>query len=388
MLDDLLIEAVVNGSVLEENYTDISVVNVVAGQPKRGFFSIIFKAFDTTSNVEVAVKFFSPIHNSDTYRMLSFEREAKILESLKDKKRCLQINTALKTATLSLSLANSHRPLNLQVKYFVTEWIDDDIDEFFLSNSSNIDILDRLRVFRDIVLAVAALHRSNVCHRDLKPDNLRKALRHKEKVIVAIDLGTAALLDSHNIIPSYTYCVGMIPYAAPESKCGLAGIRRLDSYADIFSLGCMFYELFNVDYYYDKFDNINPNVDANVLTLFGATIAREKKEEDKINRLNCLLDIHAKGVANVSVCGCNSLIPSATNGIMQELLDGLVAFDYRKRFNNFEHIIRKVDIILKVLTHQKLYQHRIKINNASRNNRIAKRANVLTDKLRSLVAGS
>jgi len=92
--------------------------------------------------------------------------------------------------------------------------------------------------------ALAAAHKSHVVHRDLKPSNV---IVTGEDIVKILDFGVAGLLPSG---PSPTVqsgppltatgvFVGTVPYAAPEQIRG----HRVDLRADLYSLGCLLYEL-------------------------------------------------------------------------------------------------------------------------------------------------
>lgn len=90
--------------------------------------------------------------------------------------------------------------------------------------------------FRQIVAAIAYVHRQGYAHRDLKPENL---LLDSEQNLKLIDFGLCAKpkggLDSH-----LATCCGSPAYAAPEL---VSGMSYLGSEADIWSLGVLLYAL-------------------------------------------------------------------------------------------------------------------------------------------------
>lgn len=92
--------------------------------------------------------------------------------------------------------------------------------------------------------ALATAHASGVVHRDLKPSNLILTGAHTVKVL---DFGVAGLLKGgpvpaaagHTTLTASGVFVGTPPYAAPEQIRG----HRVDLRADLYSLGCLLYEL-------------------------------------------------------------------------------------------------------------------------------------------------
>lgn len=109
------------------------------------------------------------------------------------------------------------------------------------SVTSQISKINKLRkVLFEIAGAVAYLHERAIVHRDIKPDNVFVS-HHTYKLG---DFGSAAK------VGSYEY-VGTLDYAAPE----ILSQQPYDEKVDIWSLGCIAYEL---DVGRPPFFHINP----------------------------------------------------------------------------------------------------------------------------------
>ena len=94
-------------------------------------------------------------------------------------------------------------------------------------------------LFRQILSAIAFAHSQLIVHRDIKPGNVMVATDGQIKLL---DFGVAKLLDSEEESDDLTRVVGAAyteAYAAPEQLRGDAVNTR----ADIFSLGCLLYQL-------------------------------------------------------------------------------------------------------------------------------------------------
>ncbi len=88
-----------------------------------------------------------------------------------------------------------------------------------------------------IAKSLAYIHKKNILHRDLKPDNI---LISKKGIIKLTDFGIAR---TENIALTQTgFMVGTPAYMSPEQLEGKRG-QELDERSDIYSLGLMTYEM-------------------------------------------------------------------------------------------------------------------------------------------------
>jgi len=92
-------------------------------------------------------------------------------------------------------------------------------------------------------------HSNRILHRDLKPQNI--LIDMTRGIVKLADFGLARAF----IMPykCYTHEVVTLWYRAPEI---LLGAKYYTCSVDIWSIGCIFAELVNEFYYYDKFKDI------------------------------------------------------------------------------------------------------------------------------------
>jgi serine/threonine protein kinase len=94
-----------------------------------------------------------------------------------------------------------------------------------------------LRIAGQAGAGLAAAHAAGVVHRDIKPSNLMVAARLDTKII---DFGIARLLaDNSPRLTLPSHMVGTPAYVSPEQARG----GDVDGRADLYSLGCVLYEL-------------------------------------------------------------------------------------------------------------------------------------------------
>ena len=99
-----------------------------------------------------------------------------------------------------------------------------------------------LRIAREVALALDYAHRDGVIHRDVKPENI---LFLDGQAIVA-DFGVAAAMEvvGDEQLTETGRAVGTPAYMSPEQA---GGEGPLDGRSDIYSLGCVLYEMLGGD---------------------------------------------------------------------------------------------------------------------------------------------
>jgi len=123
--------------------------------------------------------------------------------------------------------------------YLVLEYVRGQrIDEY--CKQRDLGIEERLRLFLDVLAAVAHAHSNLVVHRDLKPSNILVTGHGEVKLL---DFGIAALLstDGDDLTPLTRHMgPGLTPgYASPEQLLG----QPITTAADVFALGTVLFEL-------------------------------------------------------------------------------------------------------------------------------------------------
>jgi eukaryotic-like serine/threonine-protein kinase len=154
-----------------------------------------------------------------------FKREGKILALLAHRHIAELIDAGVTTAG---------QP------YLVLEYVDgDQIDRY--CDQRQLDLHSRIRLFLQVLDAVAAAHANLIVHRDLKPSNV---LVGKDGDVKLLDFGIAKLIEAENSPERQTaFTIGgtaMTPeYAAPEQLKGEA----ITVSTDVYALGVLLYLL-------------------------------------------------------------------------------------------------------------------------------------------------
>jgi serine/threonine-protein kinase len=125
--------------------------------------------------------------------------------------------------------------------YLALEYVDGEpIDAWCKSRS--LTTTARVRLFVDVVRAVAFAHAKLVIHRDIKPSNVLITTEGRVKLL---DFGIAKLLSAEEMTADATALTQLsgraltLNYAAPEQILG----QPVSTAADTYSLGVMFFEL-------------------------------------------------------------------------------------------------------------------------------------------------
>ena len=107
-----------------------------------------------------------------------------------------------------------------------------------LQQEHRLSLADALRITHDVADALGYSHGLGILHRDVKPENILLA---RTRALVA-DFGLARAIGVANYrkLTDTGIMVGTLHYVSPEQ---LLGERDLDQRADIYSLGCLLYEM-------------------------------------------------------------------------------------------------------------------------------------------------
>ena len=93
-------------------------------------------------------------------------------------------------------------------------------------------------LFYQLVEAVGYCHSNKIMHRDIKPENILIIKADNGNIIKLADFGLAKKITGH--INCYSSNVVSLWYRSPELLCN---ISNYSVYVDIWSLGCVYYEM-------------------------------------------------------------------------------------------------------------------------------------------------
>jgi serine/threonine-protein kinase len=107
-----------------------------------------------------------------------------------------------------------------------------------LEKEKQLPLEEALRIAREVADALSYAHAQGVIHRDIKPENILLESGHA----VVTDFGIARAIDvaGGERLTETGIAVGTPTYMSPEQA---SGSRELDARSDLYSLGCMLYEM-------------------------------------------------------------------------------------------------------------------------------------------------
>lgn len=121
--------------------------------------------------------------------------------------------------------------------YYVMPFIEGESLRDRLDRETQLSVDDATAITESVAAALDYAHRQDVVHRDIKPANI---LLHEGQALVA-DFGIAlALSHAGSRLTETGLSVGTPHYMSPEQAMG---DRELDGRSDIYSLGCVTYEM-------------------------------------------------------------------------------------------------------------------------------------------------
>jgi len=177
-----------------------------------GGFGTVYLAKDTWLNIEVALK----VPHKQSTELFKLLKEPRLQAAL-NHPNIVRMITAEKEK---------------KVFFMVMEYVEGNTLEKILEDKKVLDFEVATDYIVQIADGVGHAHANKIIHRDLRPSNIIISRKNAVKIT---DFGTSAWLKN---VPYASTRIGSPPYMAPEQFLGKANYR-----SDIYSLGCMFYEM-------------------------------------------------------------------------------------------------------------------------------------------------
>jgi serine/threonine protein kinase len=197
----------------------------------RGGMGVVYKAVDVDLERAVALKIIAPEHTQDATAVARFKAEARLAASLEHPNIVPVHRGGEENGVLYLAMR-------------------------FVPGTNLRHIIDRgpmslprvARITTDIADALDAAHTLGLVHRDVKPANILVSGPPEHEHVYLTDFGLTKRLGSVGALTRTGSWVGTPDYVAPEQIQG----HTVDCRADIYSLGCVLYEMLTGHVAYPK----------------------------------------------------------------------------------------------------------------------------------------
>ncbi len=189
----------------------------------------VYKVRDSQTDAILAIKVLKSTLQDDQTALKRFESECIALSRLTDPNL---------VSIFDHGITPDGKP------YLVMQYVEGETLASFLAREKSMGPLQSIDLFKQICEALAHAHEKGIVHRDLKPSNI--VVTHAEGSTVSIkvvDFGLSRIIESatgktSNITQS-SDLFGTPAYMSPEQCQG----KNCDHRCDIYSLGCIMYEV-------------------------------------------------------------------------------------------------------------------------------------------------
>jgi serine/threonine protein kinase len=187
----------------------------------RGGMAVVYLARDIRDQRPVAIKVMQPalVNALGTGRFL---REIEIAAAL--------------SHPLIVPLYDSGNAGD--VLYYVMPYLEGESLHQRLKRERQLSLDDALQITHDAAEALGYAHSRGVLHRDVKPENI--LLANGRALIADFGLARAIGAADYEKLTATGIMIGTVYYMSPQQ---LVGDHGLDQRADIYSLGCILYEM-------------------------------------------------------------------------------------------------------------------------------------------------
>jgi serine/threonine-protein kinase len=122
--------------------------------------------------------------------------------------------------------------------FYVMPYIQGESLRAKLARETQLAVDEALAIARQVGSALGYAHAQQVIHRDVKPENI--LLHEGEAMVTDFGIALAASVAAQQRLTQTGFTVGTLEYMSPEQA---TGDRALDARSDIYSLGCVLYEM-------------------------------------------------------------------------------------------------------------------------------------------------
>jgi serine/threonine-protein kinase len=156
--------------------------------------------------------------------------------------------------------------------YYVMPFVEGETLRGRLKREVQLPIADALSLAREVAEALDHAHRQGILHRDIKPENILLFAGHA--VVADFGIARAISTGSAERLTETGLAIGTPVYMSPEQS---VGEQELDGRSDVYSLGCVLYEMLAGEPPYT-----GPTAQAVILRRFTEPVRRLAKVRDAV----------------------------------------------------------------------------------------------------------
>lgn len=208
------------GQIFAEKYEMIDMLG-------SGGMGVIYRARHLILDKILAIKV---LHNvsADHNLIMRFQREAKAASSIS------HVNVI---TVYDFGIIDGVKP------YMVMDYLPGRTLAEVLEEQGSLSVRATLDIADQVLAALAHAHKKGILHRDLKPGNIMLVQEAEDDPILVkiLDFGLAKLVDRDDQVSlsQVGAAMGSPAYMSPEQASGM----KVDQRADLYSLGCVIFEL-------------------------------------------------------------------------------------------------------------------------------------------------
>jgi serine/threonine protein kinase len=197
----------------------------------RGGMGVVYKATDPDLDRAIALKIIAPEYTQDETAVARFKAEARVAASLEHPN------------IVPIHRGGAHDGiLYLAMRYVAGSNLRGAID------GAPMQLPRVAKIVADVASALDVAHGHGLVHRDVKPANILLCGEGNREQVYLTDFGLTKRLGSSGDLTRPGAWVGTPDYVAPEQIHG----REVDGRADVYSLGCVLYEMLTGHVAYPK----------------------------------------------------------------------------------------------------------------------------------------
>ena len=383
MAETITLNAITGASTFTDLFEDARCISRIYdnNEEDRGLY-YVFRAHDAVTGRNIAVKATNPLFCETEPKLKEcIKWESAVLQKLKGSHRLQQIFTPLKTMQVDIQLEEKN--YIFPVSFFSSIYMDIDVRKSFFDETNDRlkTCANRLKLFCSMISAVQSLHREGFCHRDLKPSNIMGMRKDGKCTAVLIDFGLSlATEEIEKEIKLFSPNAEDLPmmYCAPELYSCFEDNWEMAKSADIYSLGCMLFELLDKRSFYTTLNETNGSTFWEAVN--NIRVGKEEFNGNEKKRLALYDELLSDFAPSIIIprISEDSIIPEYLRNELQTIINRLCAFDYRKRAkeSDLDGIKEKIRLIIRILENEHLREvykkrkeiHRKKIFSANKGN--------------------